>query len=482
MSIRGRLLAGLLSGLIGLYVAAGVTMYFSARAFLQRQFDTTLAAKAQSLASQLRLTAGGHVALEQLESSPAWNGTAGSAEFYEIWAEDGSPLLRAPVLGQNDLRRVPLGGSLAEGPSFADALLPGGSSGRIVSFQMSPAPEEEDESGDGSAAGKGPASAAKTVVVAVAEDTRELEHFLSILLRASLLTTLAATAGTVIIVRVAVRRGLRPLQDVAARAAGIDEQSLHIRFPLAGVPAELRPICLRLNASLQRLQQAFERERRFTADVAHELRTPIAELRALADVALRGGDADTSAGYFSDARDIAVQMERIVATLLALARCHAGTTVAVREPIDVSAALMDAWNCSRAEATARGVTARFEMPPQVTVVTDRTMLQSVLVNLLGNAAEHGKSGGTVVCQAGIEGEKRRIRVVNPVDDLEPADVGHLFEPFWRKDAARTDNSHSGLGLTLVRAYAEMLGGSATAGLIDGNSLCVEVEIPVGDNT
>ena len=86
------------------------------------------------------------------------------------------------------------------------------------------------------------------------------------------------------------------------------------------------------------------------------------------------------------------------------------------------------------------------MPPQATAFTDRTMLQSVLGNLLGNAAEYGKSGGTVVCKVDIEGEKLQIRVVNPVEDLDPADIGHFFEPFWRKDASRTDGSHSGLGL------------------------------------
>ncbi len=317
-------------------------------------------------------------------------------------------------------------------------MLPGGVSGRVVSFRMSPPPEDEDEHDTDAEAGKKQSSLAKTVVVAVAEDTRELDHFLSILLWAAVLTTAAAIAGTVIIVQIAVRRGLRPLQDAAARAAGINEQSLHVRFPVDGLPAELRPICLRLNESLQRLQQAFQRERRFTADVAHELRTPIAELRALADVALRGGDSGASAVYFEDARDIAVQMERIVATLLALARCHAGTTKLVCEPVDVSAALMDAWTLHRPAAEARGVTARFEMPPQATAFTDRTMLHSILSNLLGNSAAHGKAGSKVVGHVDVEGEKLTIRILNAITDLDEADVGHFFEPFCaRTPCART---------------------------------------------
>jgi signal transduction histidine kinase len=107
------------------------------------------------------------------------------------------------------------------------------------------------------------------------------------------------------------------------------------------------------------------------------------------------------------------------------------------------------------------------------------MLQSVLGNLLGNAAEYGSAGCTVTCKAEIEREALTIRVVNPVDDLESADVAHFFEPFWRKDAARSDGSHSGLGLALARAYAETLGGSASASLQDGDTLCVAVTIPLG---
>ena len=159
MSIRGRLLAGLLLGLIGLYVAAGLTMYFSARALLQRQFDATLAAKAQALASLMRLTPGGRIVLEPVEAPQAWNGAAGGADLYEVWAEDGSPLLRSPTLGQNDLCSGPLGGQIADAPRFAGAVLPGGVSGRIVTFRLSPAAEDEDEHDSALDARKQPAIA-----------------------------------------------------------------------------------------------------------------------------------------------------------------------------------------------------------------------------------------------------------------------------------------------------------------------------------
>ncbi len=180
------------------------------------------------------------------------------------------------------------------------------------------------------------------------------------------------------------------------------------------MPAELLPICLRLNASLERLQQAFERERRFTADVSHELRTPIAELRALADVALRGGgNAASTAGYFRDARDIAVQMERMVRGLLALARCHEGTVQVVREPTDISQAIREAWQRNLPTANKKTVAVRLEMPLETVVLTDRTMLQSILGNLFSNAAEYASRGSTVVCKAEIDGGRLRIGELDP---------------------------------------------------------------------
>jgi signal transduction histidine kinase len=474
MSIQRRLLLSLLSGLIGFYVAASLAMYFSARMFLQREFDAALAAKALTLAGLVRSMPDGRLALEPLEASPAWSSAAGP-DVYQVWAEDGTVLLRSAALGRDDLPC----GQATETPRFFDAALPGRVSGRIAAFRMSPTVEDEDERG--AAAAKTKSTPVKNVVVAVAQDRRELDHFLAILLWMSLLTSAIASAGTALVVQVVVRRGLRPLQQLAARAARIDEQSLHLRFPVECLPLELQPICLRLNASLERLQQAFQRERRFTADVAHELRTPIAELRLLAEVALSGSDAGASADNLCDTRDIALQMERIVSTLLSLARCQAGTMTAVCERVEVFAAVRDAWRACRRTAEARAVTARLEVPPRIEAFTDRTLLQSILGNLLGNAAEYCRSGGTVICTAEVRSARLEIRIVNPVDGLAASDIDHFFEPFWRKDASRTDASHSGLGLALVRAYAEILGGAAAASLSDGDSLCVAVDMPIGSS-
>ncbi len=476
MSIQRRLLLGLLLGLIGLSVASGLVLFFSVRIFLERQLNATLIAKAQAFGHFIRLMPDGQLALEPSQNPQAWNEGAAGAEFYQVWAEDGSTLLRSPDLGQKDLPRGPA----ADSPGFADGALPGGIPVRIVTFRFVATMEDDDETASSKPqqlnAEQRPV---KNVVVVVAQDKSELNRFLKIILWASVLITAFACLGTALVVQVVVRRSLHPLQQVAAQAARIDEQSLHIRFSLDGLPAELQPICLRLNASLQRLQQAFERERRFTADVAHELRTPIAELRVLAEVALRGiSDPTTTTVYFQDARDIARQMERVVSTLLALARCHSGTTTIVRESVDLKRLFQEAWQPYQQNAMARRIAFRFEMPTSLVINSDRTMLQSILGNLMSNAAEYTRTGGAVVCKVEEGDSKVRIRIANPVEGLMTADVSQLFEPFWRKDHSRTDGSHCGLGLTLVRAYTQILGGCTSASLSEDNCLHVAVDLPI----
>jgi signal transduction histidine kinase len=259
--------------------------------------------------------------------------------------------------------------------------------------------------------------------------------------------------GLPLLVVAGVRRGLRPLDQVAAQAMRIDAGSLHSRFRLEGLPAELHPIAARLNDLLERLSAAFERERRFSADVAHELRTPIAELRALAEVALLSpGSQDRRP--FEDVLAATLQMENLVTALLSLARCESGRQPVTLEPIALGEALREAWAPLAARARARKLRVD-QAPCDVVVSADRLLLSSILGNLLANAVEYAPAGGTVGWTLN-EGAAVELVVSNSNDTLEAADLAHVFEPFWRKDAARADGTHGGLGLSLVAAFARLI--------------------------
>jgi len=475
MSIHKRLLCGLLVGLLMLFAVSGGLLYFYVRTVLTRQFDAALAAKAHAVCSLIKQSDGGVELDFSAESIPEF-GPTGRFDFFQIWRENGTVLQRSPSLGRNDLpRRTDVG----DGPAFGNILLADGRPGRSIELRVVPiADEDEREDGERSRA-KAARAGARSVRVVVAQDRSDLHRTLALLLSAMLSAAAVMVLGTAAVVAFTVRRGLRPLGRVAREAATIDAKSLGFRFSTDAMPGELKPICLRLNDSLERLEAAFARERRFTADVAHELRTPIAELRCLAEVALKWqGDPETAAAYFQDAQEIAQQMETVVTTLLALARCQSGSLELSRQAVDLSDAVQEAWRGCKDRAASRNLAVSFDVAVPLVVETDRTMLLSVLGNLLSNAVEYASRGGAIVCRAESCGRGVRLTVTNDNDSLALDDLSHLFEAFWRKDPARTDSSHSGLGLTLAAAYADVLGAKIEATMPSPKALSITVDLPL----
>jgi two-component system sensor histidine kinase QseC len=262
--------------------------------------------------------------------------------------------------------------------------------------------------------------------------------------------------ATVAAVSVMVRRGLRPLATLARHAEKIDASSLQLRFPTENIPSELLPIAQRLNDLLARLEASFARERRFSADVAHELRTPIAELRALAEVALKWPD-DVNQTALKEALQIALQMESIANGLMALARLEGSLHSVQPERVSLGAIVAEAYQPLAAKARAKQLAVEFAVPEATCWFTDRAMLRSILSNLLFNAVEHTAPGTSVTTRIEKNGAGERLLISNPSNGLAPEDVPHLFERFWQKDAARSSPDHSGLGLALARAYAQALG-------------------------
>jgi two-component system sensor histidine kinase QseC len=263
---------------------------------------------------------------------------------------------------------------------------------------------------------------------------------------------------------------------VADQATRIDASTLRTRFPADDIPAELVPICARLNELLARLEASFDRERRFSADVAHELRTPIAELRSLAEVALKWPPGpDESRENFEEARAIARRMESLVIALQAIARSESGGTVAASALIRLPGFIERIWTGFSSQATQRRLRVEFDLPAGARVVSDPVLLESLLANLFANAVEYTPPEGSlsVAVRPGRDGQLT-ITIANDTNDLRAEDLPRLFDRFWRKDRSRTDTRHSGLGLSLVRAIAGTLGASVSAELLQNQKLLVRI--------
>jgi two-component system sensor histidine kinase QseC len=318
-------------------------------------------------------------------------------------------------------------------------------------MQFVPLPAEEDQP---------PNPNPPTVTLVVARDRAGLDRTLAGIGAGLLLVGAVVLAAAGLMVTTAVRRGLAPLDAVGQQAAAIDASTLQMRFATDAMSAELRPIAERLNDLLARLDEAFQRERRVTADIAHELRTPIAELRTLAEVGVKWPEEAS----FQDALQIARRMETLVSGLLALARHDAGHQPVAHEPVALRTLVDEAWSPFAERARSRQLDVAIDVTGQWQ--TDPTLLRMIVGNLLSNAVEYASERG----QIRVAGSESRLDISNTTEQLTREDLPHLFERFWRKDAARTHDGHSGLGLTLARAATVALGLELSAEMPDTATL------------
>jgi two-component system sensor histidine kinase QseC len=434
-----------------LLMVAGVVLLLYMRHQLLFSFDQSLLSKAQALRSLLHVDASGKVDFDFAdEAMPEFN-PGSSSEYFQLWSASGECIERSPSLGSSDLflTKPLLARRLSDDlHTFIDIPLPDYRPGRAVVMSFYPSNEENE---DHPVAAKG---GAKVVLLAVARDRHALDHTLATITGAVLVAILALAAATAWLTPWLIVRNLRPLDVIADQARAIGPGALGHRFTLQGMPDELVPICTRLNDSLEKLQAAFDRERRFSADVAHELRTPIAELRLLSELAVKFPPDPSSAEKSSrDAQAIAGQMESIVVALLELNQPGSEIHPPL-SPVLLSSVVDAGW--SPFSSNRHNIALRCEDLSDIHVLTRADILERLFANLFDNAVEYGIPGTGIHLGIALQTGHVRLSLTNQTTPLDPEELSHLSEPFSRKDPARTGNRHAGLGLSLVESYARRL--------------------------
>jgi two-component system sensor histidine kinase QseC len=448
-TIRQQLTRKLLLTLGLLIGFGGVVVYFSARTALLNQFDAALLAKAQAAIALTEQKDGRFKMEVPLKEVRGYE--AGASDFLELWQPEDKPVECSRSLEENHL---PLRYGMSEAPLMWNLILPNGQPGRAVGLKFIPRP-------DGDRRNK---LVPLQAFIVLASERRDLDRTLATLQIVLAGGGLLLLAATILIVPQLLRRELRPLQRLADEAAHIDAASLSARFPTEGMPGELNPITARLNELLARLEDSFERERRFSSDVAHEFRTPVAELRSLAELAIKLPDTRTENTDY-ETLAIALQLQSMLTHLLALARGEQGAQVVERQRVALTPLVQDVCAGFQAPAAARGLTLTCQAGGSDEFETDPGLLRSILTNLVDNAVEYTPRGGHVAVELFVNDGRFTVRVENPVDNLEARDLPHLFERFWRKDAARSSNGHTGLGLALARLFAHSVGCELTASFV-----------------
>jgi signal transduction histidine kinase len=425
-SIRTRLLAGTLMGVALALIAITVFVGSLVRGALRDQFDDGLRAKTLELAAQIE----DHEGELENEIDPR---TLATGEAYELWVR-GKPVAKSD--DHLDLAPAPPGYALTE-------VTLDGHAARQYTLRSEARVEGADPAGE------------MPIVFVLARTTTGVDaaaHHVTLVVSA---VGLAGLLLCVVIVLLVVRVALAPMRDLASAIAAIRATDLAVRLAPQTTAVELAAVTNRLDELLGRLGAAFARERDLTAEVAHELRTPLAGLRATIELALdRERPAERYRSALEQSLAITRETERLVESLLSLARLDAGQTGLHATPIDLDQLVRDALDKVHARAAERKLAVVTELQP-VTLTSDRDKLRVVIANLLDNATTYADEGGEVR----VTLTDSVLRVANTGCTLSPDEVGRVFERFWRADASRSSEGHSGIGMPLTQKLVELLGGT-----------------------
>jgi len=445
-SIRSELARRLGGVALVILLIGGGGLYFSLRSALERQFDEVLVAKAGALMMASEID-DGELEIDLDVQTFAGFGTGVRGDYFVVFEEDGAIAMSSPSLGTVELRPPLRFREAKEG--FARVDLPENVSGRAFWTSYQPALDRNEVEE------REPPSL--KILVASSDATlrrtlRTTALFVSIFGVVGVLLTFAISKS-------GVRSGLKPLDSLSEEVEQIDVHHLARRVSLEGMPEELLGIGSKINELLARLEDSFGREKRFTSNAAHELRTPLAELRTMTELGTRWPEEFTEE-HGNEMLEVISDLEALLGTLSLLAKTES-KAVAHREAINLEETVSELVERGRSRIKERELDIRCEIANEE-FYSDPVLFRTILQNLLDNALDYCPEGSTIRVAADSE----HLIVENPVHDLTEEDLPQLFARFWRKSRSRSEKEHSGLGLSVVRAAVEHLGGSCRAELQD----------------
>jgi two-component system heavy metal sensor histidine kinase CusS len=290
----------------------------------------------------------------------------------------------------------------------------------------------------------------------------------------------AALAACTVVGYVIARRGLRPVADMSAMARRIRSSNLGERLATGGLPRELLDLADTCNAMLARLEESFGRLAHFSAHIAHELRTPVNNLRGEVEVALgRPRSPQEYCEVLGSCLEECGRLGRLIDSLLFLARAENPKTQIERERVEMARELATVREFYEAAAADAGIQLEVGATDPAAVALSRPLLQRALGNLVENALAHTPSGGRITLSARRCEQVLSVEVADTGPGIPAEHVPHLFSRFYRVDGARSDRSGGlGLGLAIVKSIAELHGGKVAIDSQVGAGTRVALRFPV----
>ena len=445
--------------------AVSVLAYVAIRQLLDHELNSTLLNIASFQAASVTGAPGGQMEFHEWELTPAEAASIRDLNRYaQVWTLEGESLLRTRYITED----LPLD-TLALREAAAGEMV-----WREQVFQAFPIrslfyPLER----------MGPAHARHVLQVAAPLEARNR------LLRnlALLLTMIVLVSGfsTFLGSWWLASNAIRPVTEVIDQAEAIEPGGRRHRIEAYADTREYRRLVDVLNGMLSRLDDAFETQRRFTADASHELRSPLTALRGELELARRRERSpDEYRRVIVSALEEVERLSRVAEDLLMLARTDSGTMQPRLRRADLAEITRRAAEHLQAQAAAKEIALNVETGKSLTAYLDPDLISRVVWNLVDNALKFTPRGGRVDIHLSASGEIALLEVLDTGPGLPAEQLERLFERFYRGDPSRTaagDGPGTGLGLAIVRSIVELHGGRVTAANREGGGVAFRVELP-----
>ncbi|MDD3410260.1 MAG: HAMP domain-containing sensor histidine kinase, partial [Eubacteriales bacterium] len=270
---------------------------------------------------------------------------------------------------------------------------------------------------------------------------------------------------------------LRPIQRIIQSANAIRGGELSARIPAAPAKDELGELTDTLNSMLESVETTLNREKRFTSDASHELRTPVAVMRAYTESMLADdGVTDEQRASLATLLNECQRMQKIIGQLLTITRGQEGRYPVCMEQVSLRQLCDGVAETLADRLEEKHVTLRADVPDELTLCADQSLMTELLLNLCENALKYGKPHGRIDVHGEQNDEKLLLTVADDGIGIPPEALPHIFERFYRVDAAR-DRSGTGLGLSICDWIARVHGGAIRARSRLGEGSVFTVELP-----
>jgi signal transduction histidine kinase len=447
------------------------------RATLYRQIDEALRAEGELFVSTVKWTpSGAEVEFKDFNLNDF--GAEQPRAWLELRLPAGTLLYRSPSLGPDSLPPATPTGAGSADIAFSDHRVSTGQSTRLLHLAFLPRVDLEQEDPEDAAPPHGLPPPPR-LQLSLARPTAAADAFMARFNFWLGMGALASIASAALLLAWIVWLSLRPLDQLAGAMAHLGPDRLSQRFAVSETPREMAPVVRGLNALLERIEGAVARERAFSVDVAHELRTPLAGLRSMLEVAgSRLREPREYERVMAESLLITTQMQGMIEKLFCLARLEADQAPGVPDWNDLIELLGRHWRALAALAAERHLAVDWEMTTLLYVHADTTLLDLAVRNVLENAVMHCDEGGRIVVTVEELQDKVRLAARNTGSRVAARDVSRITGRFVRGDAARaTPNARAGLGLSLVEQAVQHLGGSWRVESEEGGEFRVEIALP-----